>query len=75
MPAPQAFLVILTGRCTYFLLAIRIVKRMVCLVVRVCMVRALTSERQHFLKQDTVFLDLLVYSECSAFRFPSARND
>jgi hypothetical protein len=26
--------------------------------------------RQHFLKQDTVFFDVLVYSGCSAFRFP-----
>jgi hypothetical protein len=31
--------------------------------------------RQHFLKQDAVFLDVLVYSGCSAFRFPSARSD
>ena len=31
--------------------------------------------RQHFLKRDAVFLDVLVYSGCSAFRFPSARSD
>ena len=30
---------------------------------------------QHFLKQDPVFLKSLVYSECSAFRFPGARSD
>ena len=30
--------------------------------------------RQHFLKQDSVFLDVLVYSGWSAFRFPSARS-
>jgi hypothetical protein len=36
---------------------------------------ALTSPRQHFLKPDTVFFDVLVYSGCSAFRFPSARSD
>ena len=33
------------------------------------------SRHQHFLKQDTVFLKSLVYSECSAFRFPGARSD
>jgi hypothetical protein len=31
--------------------------------------------RQHFLKRDAVFLNALVYSECSAFRFPNARSD
>jgi hypothetical protein len=33
------------------------------------------STRQRFLKQDSVFFNVLVYSGCSAFRFPSARND
>jgi hypothetical protein len=37
--------------------------------------RALTSARQHFLKRDAVFLSVLVYSGCSASRFPSARSD
>jgi hypothetical protein len=37
--------------------------------------RALTSERQHFLKLEAVFFDVLVYSGCSASRFPSARSD
>ena len=37
--------------------------------------RALSPARQHFLKPDTVFFDVLVYSGCSAFRFPSARSD
>jgi len=31
--------------------------------------------RQHFLKRDAVFFNVLVYSGCSAFRFPSARSD
>jgi hypothetical protein len=31
--------------------------------------------RQHFLKRDAVFLSVLVYSGCSASRFPSARSD
>ena len=37
--------------------------------------RALRSLRQHFLKPEAVFFDVLVYSGCSAFRFPSARSD
>ena len=37
--------------------------------------RGLAPLRQHFLKWDSVFFDLLVYSECSAFRFPSARSN
>jgi hypothetical protein len=36
---------------------------------------ALASARQHFLKRDAVFFNVLVYSGCSAFRFPSARSD
>jgi hypothetical protein len=31
--------------------------------------------RQRFVKQDSVFFNVLVYSGCSAFRFPSARSD
>jgi hypothetical protein len=37
--------------------------------------RALTSVRQYFLKLEAVFFDVLVYSGCSASRFPSARSD
>jgi hypothetical protein len=37
--------------------------------------RALTSARQHFLKREAVFFNVLVYSGCSAFRFPNARSD
>ena len=36
---------------------------------------ALTSVRQHFLKREAVFFDVLVYSGCSASRFPSARSE
>src|SRR5947209_18283704 len=36
---------------------------------------ALTLSRQHFLKRDAVFFDVLVYSGCSAFRFPNARSE
>jgi len=34
-----------------------------------------TLRRQHFFKREAVFLGALVYSECSALRFPNARND
>ena len=37
--------------------------------------RADASTRQRFLKGDTVFFDVLVYSEWSAFRFPNARSE
>jgi hypothetical protein len=74
-PAPQALLAILTIDGVGFSRIIRIVARMVCRVVDKRAARAPTSLRQHFLKQDAVFLDVLVYSGCSAFRFPSARSD
>jgi hypothetical protein len=37
--------------------------------------RLLALLRQHFLKREAVFLNVLVYSRGSAFRFPSARDD
>ena len=55
--------------------AIRIVARMVRRAVDEPAARAFIHGRQHFLKRDTVFLSVLVYSGCSAFRFPSARSD
>jgi len=36
---------------------------------------ALAFPCQHFFKWEAVFFDALVYSEWSAFRFPSARSD
>ena len=44
-------------------------------VVDVGTSRALASVRQYFLKLEAVFFDALVYSEWSAFRFPSARSE
>src|SRR5580692_7945359 len=44
-------------------------------VVEVRAARVGASERQHFLKRDAVFFDVLVYSGCSASRFPSARSN
>jgi hypothetical protein len=52
-----------------------IVAPMYCGVVDERVVRVLAQARQHFLKRDAVFSNVLVYSGCSAFRFPSARSD
>ena len=53
----------------------RIVAAMRCRVVEQRASRVRASVRQHFLKRDAVFFDVLVYSGCSASRFPSARSD
>ena len=53
---------------------IRIVVRSLRGVVDARGSRAPALARQHFLKRDAVFLSALVYSGCSAFRFPSART-
>lgn len=74
-PAAQALLAILTIAGVGFARVIRIVERMLCRVVDQRASHALISLRQHFLKQDAVFFNVLVYSGCSAFRFPSARSD
>jgi hypothetical protein len=55
--------------------AIRVAARMRRRVVDEHALRVLASTRQRFLKQDSVFFNVLVYSGCSAFRFPSARSD
>jgi hypothetical protein len=55
--------------------ALRIDLRMLCGVVAERASRARRLARQHFLKRDAVFYHALVYSECSASRFPSARSD
>jgi hypothetical protein len=44
-------------------------------VANQCASRSLALSCQHFLKQGAVFFDVLVYSGCSAFRFPNARSD
>jgi hypothetical protein len=75
MPAAWAHLAILTNDGVAFSRVIRIVAQMHCDVVDQRAACAPGSLRQHFLKQDAVFLDVLVYSGCSAFRFPSARSD
>ena len=73
--AAQCFPVILTIAGIAILRATCIVARMVCLVAGERVPRLSALLRQRFLKQDSVFLGVLVYSGCSAFRFPSARSE
>jgi hypothetical protein len=75
MPAAQRLLAIWTVDGVGFSAPSRIAARLRIGVVdeRAQQVRAWA--RQHFLKQDAVFFNVLVYSGCSAFRFPSARSD
>jgi hypothetical protein len=70
----QAFPATLTIGDVGFARLIRIVAQLARAVVEVRASRALIHARQHFVKQDSVFLDVLVYSGWSAFRFPSARS-
>jgi hypothetical protein len=74
-PAAQALPAILTIVCVAFSRAACIVARMQCRVADRRALRVLIHARQHFLKQDSVFFDALVYSGCSASRFPSARSN
>jgi hypothetical protein len=73
--AAQAFHATLTIAGIGLSRTIRVAARMVHRVPDQRASRALTSARQHFLKRDAVFLSVLVYSGCSASRFPSARSD
>jgi hypothetical protein len=73
--AAQAFPAILPIVGGVFSRAVRFLARMCCCVVDQRSSRVLATARQYFLKQDTVFFNVLVYSGCSAFRFPSARSD
>jgi hypothetical protein len=75
MLAAQVFLATLTIADVAFSRTTRIVAAMRCRVVEPRASRDGASERQHFLKRDAVFFDVLVYSGCSASRFPSARSD
>jgi hypothetical protein len=74
-PVAQALPAILTIADATIPSAAGIAAPMSCDVVSEPASRALAPVRQHFLKQDTVFSNVLVYSGCSAFRFPSARSD
>jgi hypothetical protein len=61
------------GMCRFDIF--RVDARAGCDVADVVALRALTLLRQHFFKREAVFLNALVYSGCSASRFPSARSD
>jgi hypothetical protein len=65
--AAQSLLAILTTAGVGFLRAIRITAPMQRGDVDERSSRSLASPRQHFLKQDAVFFNVLVYSGCSAF--------
>jgi hypothetical protein len=75
MPVAQAFPAILTIAGVVFAQASRTLARMRCGAADKRALRVSIHARQYFLKRDAVFLDVLVYSGCSAFRFPSARSD
>jgi hypothetical protein len=65
----------LTIACVAFSRAARIVARKHCAAADQPASHVLASACQHFLKRDAVFYHALVYSGCSAFRFPSARSN
>jgi hypothetical protein len=73
--AVQAFPLILTFAGLRFSRTIRIASDVRRRVVVERVSRAPISPRQHFLKRDAVFSNVLVYSGCSAYRFPNARSD
>ena len=75
IPAAQWLLAILTAGGVGFSTPSRIAARMRIAVGDECAQQVRGEARQHFLKQDAVFFNVLVYSGCSAFRFPSARSD
>jgi hypothetical protein len=74
-PAAQALPATLTNIRVAFWRITRIVASMHRCVAGHRALRLLIHARQHFLKQDSVFFDVLVYSGCCAFRFPSARSN
>jgi hypothetical protein len=75
MSAAQDFLAILIIADVAFSRIARIIAAMFRGVVEEPASHAWALVRQHFLKRDAVFFDVLVYSGCSASRFPSARSD
>ena len=75
IPATQVLPAILTAGGIGFSTLSRIAARMRIAAVDECAQQVRDQARQHFLKQDAVFFNVLVYSGCSAFRFPSARSD
>jgi hypothetical protein len=75
MPAAQGFSSISPNTGAVVSATKRILARMRCRVGDARVSSALTLLCQHFLKREAVFFNVLVYSECRAFRFPSAHSD
>src|SRR5689334_16513668 len=73
--AAQAFSAMLRFMDARFAHAVRIAANARCAVVVERAQCAPRSSRQHFLKRDAVFSNVLVYSGCSAFRFSNARSE
>jgi hypothetical protein len=73
--AAQPLSAILTFADVEFSRTIRIAPTVRYRVVVERVLRAPRLVRQHFLKRDAVFSNVLVYSGCSAYRFPNARSD
>src|SRR4029450_8397518 len=67
MPAAQVLLAILTLGGVGFSRRFRITARTYYGVIAECAQQVCAWPRQHFLKQDAVFFNVLVYSGCSAF--------
>jgi hypothetical protein len=74
-PAARALPAILTIESLAFPRLTRIAVEMLAGVADQRVGHALALRCQHFLKRDAVFFNVLVYSGCSAFRFPSARSN
>jgi hypothetical protein len=74
-PTPQAFpATLMFARYEFSRIPSTAAKR-VCRADHERASRDVGSSRKHFLKRDTVFFEALVYSGCSAFRFPNARSE
>jgi hypothetical protein len=73
--AAQWFYLILTFDNVDRSRVFRIAHDMRLAIVASCASLALFFPRQHFLKREAVFFDVLVYSGWRASRFPSARSD
>jgi hypothetical protein len=72
--AVQAFLAFLANADCENSRVSRVVLRLARALASRTALRALAFPRQHFLKRDTVFFRVLVYSGCRASRSPSARS-
>jgi hypothetical protein len=75
MTVAQAFLSMIVKPVAAFVQIAGSVEPTCCDVACARALRFGAPTRQYFLKRDSVFFNVLVYSGCSAFRFPSARSE